>query len=89
MLDMISIWFKIYKNHKIINQKTLKIIEPYSQSLLASMIEKVVFQLSLPMPVLLSSHFLNYEMFNSMKLYARDFIEKVNFDFIEIVNIGH
>lgn len=85
---MLNIWVKIIKNDRTAAQKTLKINEPYSDELLEYMIRTILEQMDIPAPVFISSHFTNFKEFKLTKFWPRDFVETINFDKIEVVDIS-
>lgn len=85
---MVNIWLKAYTDNKMVLQKTLKMFQPYSRTLLEEMIKIMLEQLDLPAPVFLDSHFANFEKFRCAKFLQRDFVESVPFDSVDIVDIS-
>lgn len=84
---MLKIWVKTLIDGKIIRQKTLKMIEPYSRELIEYMTRTVLEQMDIPAPVFLNCHFFNFENFRNMRFLKRDFVETVEFDQLEVVDI--
>ena len=60
--------------------------ENYSRETFFYHLSDICYELGVATPVLLKSHFSNFEEFNNMKFLKRDFVESFNFDQMVIEN---
>ena len=79
----ILLWAKILKNNRLIKDYVLK-VNDYSCEELGEYIKEICYNLDLETPVLLSKHFNFLEMYNMIKFSKDDFIDYVDFDFLQI-----
>ncbi len=84
---MLKIWAKVYKNEKISQQFVYENEEKLTFSHFLTYLFDICRELDIPTPVLLKSHIMNYAKFNHVRFYPRDFVEKVDFDFLLLEQI--
>lgn len=83
---MIKIWAKVIVNHKIKKDLLYETIENYSRESFFLHLAEICHQLDVPTPVLIDTHYQNYENFNNIKFLPRDFVEQVSFDQLFLEN---
>lgn len=75
----VSLWAKIMKDTKIINQDFM-IVEDFNIKLLDKYLKEICYKLDLETPILLSKHFRYLDKYNIVKFTKNDFIDYINFD---------
>lgn len=83
---MIKLWAKIITDNKIQADTIYESADNYSRDEFFEHISEICYKLNIPTPVLVASHYANYEVFNLVKFLPRDFVESVDFDRLEIEN---
>ena len=83
---MIKLWAKIIVNNKIQRDLIYESLDTYSRENFFDHITEICYKLNIPTPVLVESHYTNYEVFNLVKFLPRDFVEGVEFDKLELEN---
>lgn len=83
---MVKISAKIVKNHKTVKTATYTSIEEYQSAEFYSYVSELSRQLDISTPVIINYHRECFENFNSLKLTADDFIDKINFDYLYLEN---
>ena len=83
---MIRIWAKAMLDNKIQKDIIYETIENYSRESLFDHLSEICYQLNIPTPVLLDTHYYSYENFNNIKFLASDFVESINFDYLMLEN---
>lgn len=81
---MFTIWAKIIKKEKIVRDLLYKSTQKFSQNDLHAHLMEICYQLDIPTPVVLKSHKHNFSHFNIAKFRSDDFVEKVDFDVLQI-----
>ena len=83
---MIKLWAKIITNNKIVKDTIYESADNYNREEFFEHISEICYKLSIPTPVVVESHLMNFEVFNLSKFLPRDFVESVDFDKFEIEN---
>jgi len=81
-----TLWAKVYKEHKIIRQAVHEFSSARPSSLdgLAAIVNTICKPLDLACPVLLNKHLSELRHFSRTVFYPADFMEDVKFDRFEI-----
>lgn len=79
-----NLWIKTHLDEKITRSKTIKNKLPMTKDDFTSTLSEVCHELDLPTPIIGQISFDNVDKFNYLKLKAKDFVEKIDFDFMEI-----
>ena len=77
-------WIKTVVNEKITHDVVAESFENFSKDEFVTFLQDVCHNLDVPTPIFSQSDFVNLACFNSTKIKARDFVETVDFDFMEI-----
>lgn len=83
---MIRLWAKIIIDNKLKKDIIYESIDNYSREDFFEHISEICYRLNIPSPVLINSHYENFENFSCIKFLPRDFVESVDFDKLEIEN---
>ena len=83
---MIRIWAKVIKKNKILRQFMLEKTESMDYSNFYGYLREICENLDVPTPVLIKTHLFNYAKYNSVRFRADDFVEKIDFDKLELEN---
>ena len=83
---MLKLWAKVMIDGKIKKDTLYETIENYSRESFFDHISELCYNLNIPTPILIDSHYYNYENFNNIKFLPRDFVESINFDYLFIEN---
>ena len=78
-----KLWIKIIRNEKIIKDTVTEGNAENAKELHA-LLADVCDRLNCPVPLVAS----NLQKFNHVKFKARDFVEKVDFDFLEAIRLS-
>ena len=81
---MVKIWGNIIRRNKIAASAFLSFDEEPNLDMYMDAIQEICSELDLEMPMILSKHKNDMEVFNLAKFTPADFIEKVNFQRLEI-----
>ena len=82
-----KIWIKTFKNEKIRLNHLVNDAAPLTVDNLCAVLTEVCDKYDLPTPVITANNVENLQNFNHTKLKQADFLEKINFDFMEITKI--
>ena len=77
---MIKIWAKLETNHRLGKNIIYESLDKYDPAKLYLHIAELCHTLDIPTPVVLKSHVMNFDKFNSTAFTARDFVESIDFD---------
>ncbi len=83
---MIRIWAKVIKKNKILRQFMLEKTESMDYSNFYGYLREICENLDIPTPVLIKTHLFNYAKYNTVRFRADDFVEKIDFDKLELEN---
>lgn len=83
---MVIIGAKLIKNHKTVKKFTFKKDGAYSSDYFYFYVTEICHALDVTTPIIIPYHRECYENFNSLKLTADDFIDKINFDYMFLEN---
>lgn len=83
---MFKIWAKTIKNHKIVGSYIYHSADKFDSGEFLSYLTEICHDMDIPTPVILKSHVRNYTFFNITKFRKEDFIEKVDFDTLQLEN---
>ena len=83
---MIRIWAHTMNESKNTRSFIYESIDSFSEEKFRFHIEKICHELDIPTPVILKTHILNYENFNIITFYARDFVESIDFEKLILEN---
>ena len=83
---MIRIWAHTMVDSKNTRSFIYESIDNFSEEKFRFHIEKICHELDIPTPVILKTHTNNYENFNIVTFYARDFIEYIDFEKLILEN---
>ena len=82
-----KLWIKIIRNEKIIKDTVTEGNAENAKELHA-LLADVCDRLNCPVPLVTTTDASNLQKFNHVKFKARDFVEKVDFDFLEAVRLS-
>lgn len=82
--DVMRVYVKIYRDQQIISSHTATDDNSSPPEALLGCLEQIFYALDLAEPVFLSKHTRDFSRFQRTKLFPSDFVEPVNFDFLEI-----
>lgn len=77
---MLRIWARTTVESKITSSFIYESIDNFSVETFRLHIEKICHEMDIPTPIVLKTHILNYDEFNTITFSANDFIESVNFE---------
>ncbi len=83
---MFKIWAKVIDDHKIRRDYLYHSADKFNESEFLYYLSDICHELDIPTPVVLQSHIRNYNLFNIAKFKPSDFVEKVNFDTLQLEN---
>ncbi len=83
---MIRIWAKVIKKNKILRQFMLEKTENMDYSRFYEYLMEICENLDIPTPVVIKTHLFNYAKYNCLRFRADDFVEKIDFDKLELEN---
>ena len=83
---MIKITAKLVKNHKTIKTASYQSVNEYDSAKFYEYVSALSQSLDIATPIIIAYHRECYENFNSLKLTADDFIDKINFDYMFLEN---
>ena len=84
---MTHIFAKLIKNHKTVKNFTYKNVKEYESDDFYFHLTAICRALEIETPVVIAYHRESYEAFNSVKFFADDFIDKVDFDALYLENV--
>lgn len=82
-----KLWIKIIRNEKIIKDTVTEGNAENAKELHA-LLADVCDRLNCPVPLVTTTDASNLQKFNHAKFKARDFVEKVDFDFLEAIRLS-
>ena len=80
---MTKIWVKTVTDHKVRESIVYDNEQEIDTDNFRPALMKICEQLKIPTPIVTGSQIANFMEFNILKLKQRDFIETINFDFLE------
>ncbi|NCA66595.1 MAG: hypothetical protein EOM87_00875 [Clostridia bacterium] len=83
-----KLWAKIICGEKLRQNIVMVDKLPLTRANYETFLMEICHQLDISTPVTLPTHFRYLDSFNIVKYLPRDFIERVDFDFFTIENIG-
>lgn len=81
---MYNIWSKTYKEQKIKKSMTTKMEGQPDFTCFEETLRDLCHELDIPTPMVLTKHISDLTKFNLTRFKVEDFIESVNFDFLQI-----
>ncbi|MEX1378139.1 MAG: hypothetical protein AB1Z23_11795 [Eubacteriales bacterium] len=81
---MVKVWGNIIKKNNIVQSAFLSFEEEPNLELYTNAIQEICDELDLEMPMILSKHKSDMNLFNLVKFTPADFIEKVDFQRFDI-----
>ena len=82
---MVKIWAKIYRDKKIVRDMVYKREgEAFHAENLFSYLTEICESFDIPVPVILESHVENFRQFNNVRITRAHFVERVDFDLIQL-----
>ncbi len=81
---MIKIWGRTIKKNKIIKSHTVEYYGTFTEDIVMDGIYSICLEFDIPRPIVLNKHERDISNFLMVKFFADDFIEKVDFDRLEV-----
>jgi len=82
-----KLWIKVYKKEKLFINEVISNNQPLDCPRLTWALTELCDKFDLPTPIVTETNVYNLKEFNHTKFIQRDFLEKINFDYMEIGNI--
>ena len=80
-------WAKVMVKDKIISQYVYESIDNFSDETFYLHVAEICHKLDIPTPIVLGMHIKHFVNYNNTTFKARDFVENINFDKLNIENI--
>lgn len=77
---MAKIWAKLQNGDKIIKDCMIDTTKFFNINHFVQYIQEICYELDIPNPIVLSTHFDKFTEFNHVKFIAEDFVEEVHFE---------
>lgn len=77
---MTKIWAKLMVKDKIIKDTMIETEKSFDIGEFTSYMQTICYELDIPNPIILSTHFEKFSEFNHVKFVEEDFIEEIYFD---------
>ncbi len=87
IINGMKLWVRAFKHEKIILNELIVDSAPLSVANLSAALRDVCDKKDLPCPIITETNLNNLINFNHTKFKQSDFLEKINFDYLEIGNI--
>ncbi len=84
--DMLKIWAKTIVREKITRDLMYIRAEKFFERDFHTHLMEICHELDIPTPVVLKSHKQNFMRFNITKFRASDFVESVDFEYLQLEN---
>jgi len=84
---MIKIWAKCETNHKLGRNIIYTSLDKYNPDTLFTHISALCHELDIPTPVILKSHIMNFDLYNTVTFKKRDFVESIDFDALVLEHV--
>ena len=82
---MFRLWAKQYnQNNRIIKNDTFEFRQEFDIKLLNAYLQVICNEWKTECPIVLTSHFVGFDNFNSVRFSKNDFIDTVEFDFMTV-----
>lgn len=82
---MFRLWAKeIDDNNRIIKHKTFEFQQDFDVKFLHAYLEVVCNDLKIETPIMLNSHYVNFNNFNRVRFSQSDFVDEIEFKFLSI-----
>ena len=82
---MFRLWTKeIDDNNRIIKHKTFEFQQDFDVRFLHAYLEVVCNDLKIETPIMLNSHYVNFNNFNRVRFSQSDFVDEIEFKFLSI-----
>ena len=77
---MAKIWAKLQNGDKILKDCMIETDKYYRMNNFVDYIQQICYELDIPNPIVLSTHFEKFMEFNHVKFVVDDFVEEVHFE---------
>ena len=82
---MFKLWAKQFdENNKIVSHKTFEFQQDFDVKFLRAYIEVICNELKIETPIILTSHYVTFNNFNSVRFSKNDFVDTTDFKFFNI-----
>ena len=83
---MIKLWIRLETDNKLVKDIIYQTADNYSREAFFEHLTEICYQLNVPVPVILPTHYQSFEAFNNMRFLPRDFVEPFEYDKMIIEN---
>lgn len=85
-ISMMKFWVQLVRDNKLQKDMMYESDKNYNKNTFFFHLSEMCYELGIPTPVILKTHYKNFEEFNNMHFSKRDFVEPFDYDRMIIEN---